>query len=154
MWFVVLVTSAGMAVVGLVLWTQASSGPSSAKGDPSRFFLCLAAVVIVGVAVLMHYAQLITEVREDGLYIRFQPFHLSFRRIPLENLRRFCVKSYSPLKDYGGYGIRYGIMGKAYNISGNSGVNFTFRKGRDMLIGSQRPEELAASVEWFLQRRG
>ena len=46
-----------------------------------------------GVALIwLFYAmKLVTEVRSDGLYIRFFPFHFSFQRIPLENLKSFEV---------------------------------------------------------------
>jgi hypothetical protein len=98
---------------------------------------------------IMRIAALNTEVRADGLYVKFFPFHWSFQRIPLENLKGIAVTTYRPILDYGGWGIRYGIAGKAYNVSGNRGVKLTFFKGRSLLIGSQQPEELAEALEAF-----
>jgi len=54
--------------------------------------------------------------------------------------------TYSPLKDYGGWGIRYGAKGKAYNVSGNQGVVITLETGQSILIGSQRHEELSSLI--------
>ena len=109
-------------------------------------------VVIAGVAWLMWAARLVTEVRASGLYIRFFPFHRSFRQIPLRDITKVEVKEYRPIKDYGGWGIRYGPSGKAYNVSGNLGVKLTFRSGSDLLIGSQNPEELVRAIGTIVKK--
>jgi hypothetical protein len=35
----------------------------------------------------------------------------------------------------------------AYNVSGDRGVELTLRDGRRVMLGSQRPEELAQAIE-------
>ena len=91
--------------------------------------------------------KLITEVRVDGLYLQFFPFHLSFRKSPVDSLKRYQVRTYRPLPEYGGWGIRYGPKGKAYNVSGNRGVQLEFADGKKLLIGSQRPDELLDAIQ-------
>ncbi len=51
------------------------------------------------------------------------------------------------MKEYGGWGIRYGMKGMAYNVSGNRGVQLEFETGKRLLIGSQRPEELVSQIQ-------
>ncbi len=92
--------------------------------------------------IFMYSLKLITEVRKDGLYVRFYPFHFSYRRYPYKSMNSYKVRSYSPLKEYGGWGIRYGRKGMAYNVSGDRGVQLELKNGKSLLIGSQRPEEL------------
>jgi len=119
-------------------------------GDsPASDSLVLAVGIIFGVAlpVLFYGMNLTTEVREDGLSYRLFPFHRSFQRIGSSDIRHGQSVSYRPLRDYGGWGIRYGADGKAYNVSGNRGVRLELRDGRRILIGSQRPEDLAAAVQ-------
>ncbi len=109
-------------------------------------------LVDVGLIALFVAAHLKTEVRADGLYIRFFPFHLSFHRLPLEDVREIEAVTYRPLADYGGWGIRYSLglrgrtKGKAYNVSGNRGVRLTYTTNHHLLIGSQKPDELAAAI--------
>jgi hypothetical protein len=58
--------------------------------------------------------------------------------------------------DYGGWGIRYGLKGKAYSISGNRGVFFAFTEGkkvRKLMIGSQIPEKLAEAVKKSIEKQ-
>ena len=107
----------------------------------------IAIVFGLGFPVLFYILNLTTEVRGDGIYYRFFPFHLSFRRIAFAELAKCEVRDYSPLKDYGGWGIRHGSKGKAYNVSGNRGVQLEMKSGDNLLFGSQRPEEFAEAIE-------
>lgn len=96
--------------------------------------------------VVFYKVNLTTEVRGDGIYYRLFPFHLSFHKIELEDIIECKVRTYSALKDYGGWGIRYGRMGKAYNVSGNRGVQLKLSDGSRLLFGSQKPEEFATAI--------
>jgi hypothetical protein len=108
----------------------------------------------IGIIALFAFCRLITEVRSDGLYIRFVPFHLSFRRIPLEDLESFAALTYRPMREYGGWGIKGGRGGRAYNVSGDRGVRLDYATGRHILIGSQKAEELAEAIGKVLGRTG
>jgi hypothetical protein len=101
----------------------------------------------VGLPLVGFYARLITEVRADGLYIRFVPFHLSYRKIPFDDIEQANVRRYNPLREYGGWGIRWHLKGgRAYNVSGNRGVQLRLAGNRRLLIGSQRPEALLQAI--------
>lgn len=92
-----------------------------------------------------------TELREDGIRIRFFPFYR--RRIDLKDIQSFEVKDYHPLRDYGGWGVRSSPKnGMAYNVSGNRGVKLELKDGKRVLIGSQEPERLANMLGGILQR--
>jgi hypothetical protein len=104
----------------------------------------------IGLTCLFYSCQLITEVREDGLYVRFFP--LTHHRIPFEDIAHFEVRTYSPIREFGGWGIRYGKGGKAYNVSGNRGVQLELSNGKRLLIGSGPAEELARAIEIEMQK--
>lgn len=120
---------------------------------PDSVMVVLAIVFGIGLPLFMYTTNLTTEVRSDGIHIRFFPFHLSFRKIATEEIRGFEACTYSPIKDYGGWGIRFGRKGKAYNVSGNRGVQLELSNGKHLLIGSQKPEELAEALSLALDRR-
>jgi hypothetical protein len=92
-------------------------------------------------------AELRIEVSQQGLHVRFFPFHLRPRTIDLESIESVQAVTYSPLRDYGGWGIRYGPGSKAYNVSGDKGVILHFKNGKRLLLGSQRHEALAAAIQ-------
>jgi hypothetical protein len=97
--------------------------------------------------VMTYITGLITEVRGDGIYIRFIPFHRQFRTMPFEAIQTYEVRTYRPLKEYGGWGIRYGASGKAYSVSGSRGVQLALLSRRNILLGSQKPEDLVLAVD-------
>ena len=86
-----------------------------------------------GILVLFCVMKLITEVRDDGIYIRFFPLHRRFHRMPWEDVSEYEVRTYRPILEYGGWGIRYGIKGRAYNVSGNRGVQLVLHEGKRLL---------------------
>jgi len=100
----------------------------------------------IGLPTLLFFSQLITEVRNDGIYIRFSPFHWTFRRIAFTEIKQCKVQTYNPIRDYGGWGIRIRCKGKAYNVSGNRGVQIELLNGDRLLIGSQRADEFWQSI--------
>ena len=110
----------------------------------------LAIIFGIGFPLFMYTTNLTTEIRSDGLYVRFFPFHLSFRKVAADEIKGFGACTYSPIKDYGGWGIRYGRKGKAYNVSGNRGVQIELSNGKHLLIGSQKPEELVETLTSLL----
>ncbi|MBL7188928.1 MAG: hypothetical protein ISS70_21590 [Phycisphaerae bacterium] len=104
------------------------------------------AVPIV-VAALFFLLKLETEVRSDGLYVRFVPFHIHFKRFVPDDLSEYYARQYKPVREYGGWGIRCSFRnGKAYNTSGDRGVQLVFRSGKRLLIGSQKAEELEQAI--------
>jgi hypothetical protein len=63
------------------------------------------------------------------------------------------LMEFSPLKDFGGYGIRYGQGITAYYLSGRRGVKITASDGKRYLIGSNHPERLLAVLEQVAGRQ-
>ena len=112
-----------------------------------------ASLFCFGITALILFARLVTEVRQDGLWIRFVPFHRSWEKIPMENVTKCEARSYHPIGQYGGWGIRWAQKGRAYNVSGSLGVRLNYANGRHLLLGSQKPEQLAQAIESILRQR-
>jgi len=107
-------------------------------------------VVGVGLPLFFRALKLITEVNADGLHVRFYP--LTRRTIEFFDIRHCEARTYNPVLEYGGWGIRWGRKGTAYNVSGDRGVQLELRNGRRLLIGSQRADELARAIQAEMQR--
>lgn len=75
------------------------------------------------------------------------PFHRSFRRISWSEIERYESKQYSPLRQFGGWGIRWTPGKIAYNVSGDRGIWIERTNGRTVLVGSQHPEEFAKAID-------
>lgn len=99
---------------------------------------------------LAFFTRLITTVTKKGLFIRYIPFHFKMKEIDLKEIKNIEAKQYRPIMEYGGWGIRVGWKKKAYNVFGNKGVEITYRNDHKLLIGSQKPDELANAINSIL----
>ena len=65
----------------------------------------------------------------------------------MSDVRKAEAMKYRPFLDYGGYGVRLGLRGWAWSVSGDEGVLVETNDGSRLMIGSQRPKELEAVIE-------
>jgi hypothetical protein len=112
--------------------------------DPWGWIGALAIVVAVGA--LLFAARLETRVEDDALVVRFFPFHLRPRRFEWRRIASAEAVRYRPIRDYGGWGVRWGPAGRALNVRGDRGVRIVFTDGARLLVGSQRADELAEAI--------
>jgi len=135
-------------VISVIALQEAFAG----EGSQETLEIVLAVVFGIGVptaiTALFFLLKLETEVRSDGLYVRYFPFHIRFKRFAADELSEYYARKYKPIREYGGWGIRCGLFGKgkAYNTSGNKGVQLVFKNGKRLLIGSQKAEELENAI--------
>jgi len=102
-------------------------------------------LITLAVPVLLLAARSIVDVDREQITIRFR-FIWPTRRIAIRDVRRAYALKYRPLIDYGGYGVRLGLKGWAYNVSGDEGVLVEMDGGSRLMIGSQRPRELESAI--------
>ena len=108
----------------------------------------LSTLITAGLALLFYKLKLVTLVDPEGIHIRFFP--LSNRTIPFDNIISCKARTYKPIREYGGWGIRFSRKGRAYNVSGDRGVQLELTKGMPVLIGSQKAEQLADAINKYL----
>lgn len=134
-----------IGVMGVVFW-----GGYQEYQEGMPLWQVALAIALVAVLALIPVAlvDLRTTITDDGVEVRFWPF--SRRRIFKSEISRMYIRSYSPIAEYGGWGFRRGSQGKAYNVQGNHGLQLELKDGEKILIGTQRPEALAAFIEHYL----
>jgi len=114
--------------------------PALSNADLIFLSILLAAVYIRLITV-----QLVTDLRKAELRVGLRGLW-RVRRVPLTTIHSARAVRYDPVSDYGGYGIRSGARGVGYIAHGNRGVELELIDGRHLLVGSQRPEELAVKI--------
>jgi hypothetical protein len=113
--------------------------------DAGLIFVTLTVVGLMSFALWMALRlRLIVRVGEGQVDLRFLP--LWTRRLPLQEIESVSVRTYRPILEYGGWGLRLGWKGWAYNLSGNQGVQLYLRHGWPVLIGTPQPHVLAAAI--------
>lgn len=147
MWWVWLILLIPIAVARWFLTVQIIFGiPVGNNPAPDVVTLLIWVFAGVGLPLFAYSAKLITDVRMDGIFLRYFPFYS--RIITFSDVISHEIREYRPLVEYGGWCIRFGGQRKrAYTMSGNKGVELELSDGTRFLIGSQRPEELASAID-------
>ena len=109
--------------------------------------LILSLIITIPVTALFLFMKLETQINEDGIAVKFIPLHSKFRQFNWNEIEQISVRKYIPLGEFGGWGLRYGLQGKAYNIAGNQGIQIIFKNGKRLLVGTQKPEEAALALK-------
>jgi hypothetical protein len=138
-----------IVIVTFVVWWQfveqvVRGRPQGTEPLPDWAAWALAIVFGLGFPAFALLVRLVTEVFPGELSVRLYPFRRV--RFPVSEIRSAEVREYSPLREFGGWGVRVGPGGKAYNAYGNRGLQLVLSDQRRVLIGSQSPEELEAAL--------
>lgn len=118
--------------------------PWGNKPTSNGMMVILWLLIGIGLPISMLYVCLIITVTTEAVHIRYRPFMK--RSIPLANITNVDARTYSPLREYGGWGLRGWGKRKAYNVSGDRGVDLSLQDGSTVMIGSQRADELAQAI--------
>jgi hypothetical protein len=95
-------------------------------------------------ALILFFSSLKLQVRidTDAINYRFLPIQWKYRTIKREDIEKMDVITYDPVEDYGGWGIRLSHKGKAYTAKGDQGLSIQLVNGKNLLLGTSKPEEL------------
>ena len=136
-WALWLVAFVGLVIPGFILFTQSM---------PALMIFMLVILMIV----FALFATMQTRVTEEHLLITFGLVPLIAFRYDLEDILVFEARSYQPMKEYGGWGIKGSKQDRAISMQGNEGVQCEMRSKEGgtwrLLIGSQVAEKLEAII--------
>lgn len=113
------------------------------------------------VLLLIIVIRLKTKIDEKGISYQMTPFHFHPRNISWSELSKCYVRHYSPITEYGGWGIRglqrkgfwdFRNRGMAFNIKGDMGIQLMFKDGGKLLIGTQDSEKAKQVIQNYLYK--
>lgn len=117
------------------------------------FIILLSVIVPLSVLLLFVNLKLKTEVDDTRILLSFKPFLLKGLTIPWADVAEAGIRKYNPLLEYGGWGYRISRKrGKAYNVSGDKGLQLVMQNGKRILIGTQRTEALQILLNELYQQ--
>jgi hypothetical protein len=146
-----------LAVVGYGMYKQLYLGesfgskPLSNGGLKATFVI--SSIVLTGVMIMLFITQMEVEVSGAGVRYRFVPFLNTFKSISVEEIKSYEVGKYSPMAEFGGWGIRFGIKKKVFSISGNQALKITLQDGKKVYFGTKKPEEMEEAMRKYIKNR-
>lgn len=111
-------------------------------GEDDFSFLYKTVLIALLTALFFSVIKLETEISKDKIKFRLFPIHFKWVVIEKKDIQKLSVVSFQPLRDYGGWGLRWVKNGKAYIVKGNNGLRLDLSDGRHILIGTQNKEIL------------
>ena len=144
-WFAILPIA---GFIWYVAYQQLIAGQSVGTHPAPDLILALFWIAFgIAMPLLFFLGGLRTEVEADGIYLQGFPLPFCAKHIDYSEIETFGAGRYRPLRDFGGWGIRFGRSGRAYTVSGSQGVQLVFKNGQQLLIGSQHPEQLMEAID-------
>lgn len=140
-WVRIMVAIVSVIIIGTLIFTF----PDMYAQSPSTFW---ATVVISTISLLILFSLLFllkleTKIDELGIHYAFWPIHLHAKTVKWSVMGNCYVRKYSPIGEFGGWGYRINPFrkAKALNVKGNMGIQIVFKDGKQLLLGTQKPEE-------------
>lgn len=123
-------------------------GSKSLSDTQLIIFTILMLCIIIPIPIMMYKSSLITKINKSGISLRYPPFQNRYLIFPFSEISSCEVRQYNPMKEYGGWGVRYNFKTKekAYNVCGNMGIQLYLKNGKKVLIGTQKPDEAKAAL--------
>ena len=99
---------------------------------------------IISITLILFFliSYLYYEIDEDKIQYKFIPFIIKPRVIPFSEIDSITICNYSPLSDYGGWGLRRNGTARAYTTKGNKGILIYLKNGKNILIGTQKDKNV------------
>lgn len=113
----------------------------------------VAVVLPVGTTLLILLSKLTLKIDETGVHYKYWPAHRDgLKYIPWNNVQYIYVREVKPIKEYGGWGIRYSSRrGQAYILSGKYGLQLHLKTGEALLIGVKDPQKMIAFLDKLME---
>jgi len=141
LWLIILMLVSTIVPIGIYVkeYTENTENFSSLELIGVIFLILLASGFIF-------FFKLTTRIDETGIHYKFFPFHWNLKNIKWNEIDKAYVRTYDPLGEYGGWGLKGGILwnkskGRAINVSGDIGIQLVLKSGKKLLIGTQKENE-------------
>lgn len=107
-------------------------------------------VFVTGIILILPMGGQRIIVTRDNITIRWGIIGLKVLNLEISAITSAESYEFSPLKDFGGYGIRQNREMKAYYLSGSRAVKLETANGKKYLVGSNHPENLATVINTII----
>ncbi|GAA4319139.1 hypothetical protein GCM10023115_45390 [Pontixanthobacter gangjinensis] len=144
-WWIILVLGSTLVVTSIPLINSLGDNSS---GSTNLLGLCLVLLIIV----LFWVIRLKTKIDARGIRAEFRPLKVFKRQYKWEKIEDCYVRQYLPVQEYGGWGIRGFGKAKAYNVSGNMGIQIITKDNEKFLIGTNKPEKAQKVIARYREK--
>jgi hypothetical protein len=103
-------------------------------------------IIAVVVGLFLFIIKLTVVIHAEGIEYRFPPFHNKYKRIAWEEIASVELMKINPLKEFGGWGLRYGKLGTAYTTRGRYILHIKHKTGKSINLTIAQPKNFIAAA--------
>jgi hypothetical protein len=131
------------------MYVDVKSGEDSLSSSDNLIGLLIFILTFSFVFWLIIKMKLEVKVTDEEIIYRFKPIIFKEKVISKNLIESYEVRKYNAIREYRGYGIRMGFRkwGKAFNVSGNIGMQLYLKGGKKILFGTQRPDAFKHAMD-------
>lgn len=102
-----------------------------------------------GILCLLAFMRLHIRLENHTLSYKLLPLMQRFKQIPLAQIEKVEHGPYQPIREFGGWGLRYNLRGTkaAVSVYGNRGVRLYLKNNKQLLLGTPEDNALAEAIE-------
>lgn len=113
-------------------------------------FFYMSVLTLIFFLLVSTILQLTVNISGEGISYRFFPFHRKEKIIKWDDIKYVELMNFRPLRDYGGYGIRFNLGSKAYIIRGKKGLKIYWKNDRKpWVIGISDEDKIKEAISVF-----
>ena len=127
----------GIVFIALLISLAVQKGRMT---DYNRLLIILLPLLLVINIILG--SKLVTQIRTDGVYVRFPPWQPRFSIYNWDNIAEIFVRDYGTMREFMGWGIRYAPGKMGYIVAGNYCIEIVFKNGNKVIVTTQREAEV------------
>jgi hypothetical protein len=140
-WVAVLIGFSMLMSTGVVLMVSFTSN------EMGMGFTFLLLGIMALLFALFYFAKLEIVIDQVGVQWRWFPIHRTFRKLQWEEIDVAWIRKYNALKEYGGWGVKGTRKNRAFNISGNQGLQLVLHTGRKILLETKHAHAMQAALD-------
>lgn len=141
-WWLILIIAGSLVVTAIPVFKNLDD-------SEYNFWKVFGLIPLLLILVLFWVMRLNTTINNEGIKARFEPFRIFKRVYHWNEIQECYVRKYAPFSEYGGWGIRTFRKNKAYNVSGNMGIQIVTKDKKRFLIGTNKPWDAERVLKYY-----
>ncbi|PZX51817.1 hypothetical protein LV84_03575 [Algoriphagus ratkowskyi] len=122
--------------------------------DKQEMIIAMAVVIgTMGLLILLILSlRLETRIDRQNISFRYKPIIRNWRNYSRAEILSAEVIEYSPLTDYGGWGLKGNKTTKAYSVLGDEGLLLDVGEKKKIMIGTMKSKELTDFMKDWIEK--
>lgn len=122
----------------------------NAEEDTAVVVSVISLLITLPIVISLLFLRLETRIDEKGVLAYFRPFGFTMKSYTWDEIKEIYVRTYDPVTEYGGWGIRgVGMDKRAYTVGGNTGIQIITKDDEKFLIGTQEGDRAQNIIQHY-----